>query len=57
MGIGNFGWMELLIVLLIVAVIFGTAKLRNMGGDLGAAMRNFRAGLKGEETDKKKKDD
>lgn len=57
MGIGNFGWMELLVILVIVAVIFGTAKLRNMGGDLGAALRSFRAGLKGESEDKENKKD
>ena len=53
MGLGNFGFTELLIILLIVALVFGTAKLRNMGGDLGSALRSFRKGLKGEseETD------
>lgn len=57
MGIGNFGWTELLIIFLIVAVLFGTSRLRNIGGDLGAAMRSFRAGLKGEKTEKDGKKD
>ena len=48
MGIGNFGLTELIIILVIVAVIFGTAKLRNMGGDLGSALRSFRKGLSGD---------
>ena len=34
-----------LIVLLIVVLIFGTKKLRNMGGDLGGALRDFKKGL------------
>ena len=33
---------QLLIVLVIVLLLFGTKKLRNMGGDLGAAIRNFK---------------
>ena len=34
--------MELLIILLIAAVIFGTKKLRNIGGDLGGAVKGFK---------------
>ena len=37
---------QLLIVLVIVLLLFGTKKLRNMGGDLGAAIRNFRGAVK-----------
>lgn len=41
---------QLLIVLLIVVVLFGTKKLRNIGGDLGGAVHNFRKAMKeGEE--------
>ncbi|PKL96619.1 MAG: twin-arginine translocase subunit TatA [Gammaproteobacteria bacterium HGW-Gammaproteobacteria-8] len=36
---------QLLIVLLIVLLIFGTKKLRNIGGDLGSAIRDFRKGV------------
>ena len=38
--------MQLLIILLIVALIFGTKKLRNMGGDLGGAVKGFKKALK-----------
>lgn len=38
----GFGWQELLIILLIAAVIFGTKKLRNIGGDLGGAVKGFK---------------
>jgi sec-independent protein translocase protein TatA len=34
------------IVLLMVALVFGTKKLRNMGGDLGGAIKDFKAGVK-----------
>ncbi|MBF2759234.1 MAG: twin-arginine translocase TatA/TatE family subunit [Ectothiorhodospiraceae bacterium AqS1] len=44
---------QLLIVLLIVLLLFGTKKLRNMGGDLGAAIRNFRGAVKEGETEAK----
>lgn len=37
---------QLLIVLLIVVMIFGTKKLRNMGGDLGGAVRSFKKAMK-----------
>jgi sec-independent protein translocase protein TatA len=36
---------QLLILLLIIVMVFGTKKLRNMGGDLGAAVKSFRKGL------------
>ncbi len=35
-----------LIVLLVVVVIFGTKKLRNVGSDLGAAVKGFKDGMK-----------
>jgi sec-independent protein translocase protein TatA len=38
---------QLLIILLIVALLFGTKKLRNIGGDLGIALKNFKSGIKG----------
>ncbi len=43
MGIG-IG--KLLVVLAIVIVIFGTKRLRNIGSDLGGAIKNFRSALK-----------
>lgn len=33
---------QLLIILVIVVLIFGTKKLRNMGGDVGGAVKNFK---------------
>ena len=43
---GRIGWMELLIILAIVILIFGTKRLKNLGGDLGSAIRNFRSSMK-----------
>lgn len=49
---GSFSIWHWLVVLAIVLVIFGTKKLRNLGGDLGSAIRNFKESMKSEE-DKK----
>jgi sec-independent protein translocase protein TatA len=45
---------QLLIVLGIVILLFGTKKLRNIGGDLGGAIRGFKKSMS--EDDKKEKD-
>jgi sec-independent protein translocase protein TatA len=44
-GIGSI-W-HWLILLLIVGLVFGTKRLRNMGDDLGAAIKGFRKGVQG----------
>ncbi len=44
---GSFSIWHWLIVLLVVVVIFGTKKLRNIGSDLGGAVRGFKDGMKG----------
>lgn len=41
--------MQILIILLIVILIFGTKKLRNMGGDIGGAVKGFKKALKDDE--------
>ncbi|HKK16811.1 MAG TPA: Sec-independent protein translocase subunit TatA [Gammaproteobacteria bacterium] len=43
---------ELLIILVIVALLFGTKKLRSLGGDLGNAVRGFRNAIKDDDEDK-----
>lgn len=50
---GSFSIWHWLIVLLIIMMIFGTKKLRNIGQDLGGAVRGFKEGMKegsGEQT-------
>mgnify|MGYP000462840493 FL=1 len=46
MGFGGISLWQLLIILVIVLMIFGTKKLRNMGGDLGGAIKGFRSSMK-----------
>jgi sec-independent protein translocase protein TatA len=50
MGIGI---KELLVILVIVIVLFGTKKLRNLGSDLGGAIKSFRTAVKDGEEDGK----
>ena len=45
MGLGGISIWQLLIVLAIVALIFGTKKLRGMGGDLGGAVKGFKKAI------------
>ncbi|MCF6250281.1 MAG: Sec-independent protein translocase subunit TatA [Methylococcaceae bacterium] len=44
---------QLLIILAIVIVLFGTKRLRNLGGDLGGAIKGFRSAVKEGSEDKK----
>ena len=46
---GSFSIWHWLIVLVVVILIFGTKKLRNLGTDLGSAVKGFRDGMKTEE--------
>lgn len=49
---GSFSIWHWLIVLLVVVLVFGTKKLKNIGSDLGSAVRGFKEGVKGgSETD------
>jgi len=50
---GSFSIWHWLIVLVIVLLIFGTKKLRNMGSDLGGAVKGFKDGVKGGDEPKK----
>lgn len=43
---GTFSIWHWLIVLLIVVMVFGTKKLKNLGGDLGGAVKGFKDGMK-----------
>jgi sec-independent protein translocase protein TatA len=45
MGLGGISIWQLLIILVIVALIFGTKKLRGIGGDLGGAVKGFKTAL------------
>jgi sec-independent protein translocase protein TatA len=48
---GSFSIWHWLIVLLVIILIFGTSKLKNMGKDLGGAIKGFKEGIKEGTTD------
>ena len=57
MSLGGISLWQLLIVLLIVILLFGTNKLRSLGSDLGNAIKNFRRSMQeGEQTANTKSD-
>ena len=49
---GSFSIWHWLIVLVIIALVFGTKKLRNVGSDLGSAVKGFKEGMKDASADK-----
>ncbi len=46
---GNLGMTELLVILAIVVLLFGTKRLGSLGSDLGAAIKGFRTSMKSDE--------
>jgi len=52
MGFGGISIWSLVLILGIVILLFGTKKLRNVGGDLGGAIRSFKKSIKEEEVAK-----
>lgn len=51
MGLGGISIWQLLIVLVIVALIFGTKKLKGIGGDLGSAVKGFKKAINDDSKD------
>ena len=45
MGLGGISIWQLLIILVIVMLIFGTKRLKSLGGDLGGAIKSFRGAM------------
>ncbi len=45
----DIGPTELLIILVIVVILFGTGRIAKLGGELGSGLREFRKGLAGED--------
>jgi sec-independent protein translocase protein TatA len=52
----SFGITELIIVLVIVLLLFGTTKLKSLGGDLGSAIKGFRTAVSDDDEVKTVKD-
>lgn len=55
MGFGGISIWSLLLILAIVILLFGTKKLRNVGSDLGGAIKSFKKSVKDEEVAQDKK--
>ena len=53
MGLGGISLWQLLIVLLIVVVVFGTKRLRSIGTDLGGALKGFRSAMSDADSESK----
>jgi sec-independent protein translocase protein TatA len=54
MGLGGISIWQLLIILAIVLLLFGTKRLKNIGSDLGGAIKGFKGAMKdGEKTEEK----
>ncbi|EGA68325.1 twin arginine translocase protein A [Vibrio sinaloensis DSM 21326] len=53
---GGISIWQLLIIAVIVVLLFGTKKLRGIGGDLGGAVKGFKKAMSEDESDKDKKD-
>ena len=47
----GFGIKELVVILIIVVLVFGTKKIRNIGGDVGGWIRDFRKAMKDDSVD------
>lgn len=56
MGVGGIGIWQLIIILVIVLLLFGTKKLRNLGSDLGGALKGFKSAMNTDEEEKKEDD-
>lgn len=56
MGFGGMSLGSLLLILLIVMLLFGTKRVRNIGEDLGAAVKSFRKGMQDGDSDEESKD-
>ncbi len=57
MGIGGISVWQLLIILAIVIMLFGTKRLRTLGGDLGSAVKGFKKSMSDDEAEKTPEDE
>ncbi|MDT8397567.1 MAG: Sec-independent protein translocase subunit TatA [Pseudomonadales bacterium] len=56
MGVGGIGIWQLVIILVIILLLFGTKKLRNLGADLGGALKGFKSAMNDEKKDESSTD-
>ena len=57
MGLSGISIRQLLIVLAIILLLFGTKKLRNLGGDLGTAVKGFKKAVNDDQNQESKQQD
>jgi sec-independent protein translocase protein TatA len=57
MGLGGISIWQLLIILVIVVLIFGTKRLKTLGGDLGGALKSFRKAMDSDDSAMKTEDE
>ncbi len=57
MGLGGISIWQLLIILIIVLLLFGTKRLKNIGSDLGSAIKSFRSSMANADKDDKVDDE
>ncbi|HHQ2524858.1 TPA: twin-arginine translocase TatA/TatE family subunit [Pseudomonas aeruginosa] len=50
---GIFDWKHWIVILIVVVLVFGTKRLKNLGSDVGEAIKGFRKAVNTEEDDKK----
>ncbi len=55
MGIGGVSIWQLLIILAIIILLFGTKRLRTLGSDIGTALKQFRKATQADDTDEHQK--
>tara|TARA_B100000927_G_scaffold276124_1_gene256648 strand:+ start:170 stop:337 length:168 start_codon:yes stop_codon:yes gene_type:complete len=53
MGFGGISVWQLIIILVVVLLIFGSGKLRSLGSDLGSSIKGFKKAVKEDETKEK----
>ncbi len=54
--LGTLGWQELLIILVILALLFGASRVSDLGGALGRGIREFRQEARSEDEDEEEQD-
>ncbi|SVB31110.1 uncharacterized protein METZ01_LOCUS183964 [marine metagenome] len=55
MGIGGISLWQILIILLVIVVLFGGKKIRNMGSDLGEGLKGFKKAIKDDDAESESK--
>lgn len=52
---GRFSWLEMIVLLVIILLVFGVGRISKVAGELGKGIRSFKEGISGEDEDKQEK--